>query len=196
MFPRRRRPLLGAAVLVGASKSAARHEVQKQTVMDAQREVEIQREVEARRRQEVEQERRTQRAVDEAMKKAATDNQNLQQSAPAMVPPPAQQVYNTQPAMPIQTQDRGHLMTTPGQPYIPVTNAAPNRQPEQLMRAPSPQVPAYLSGSLSQDGRPKSAQGISSTAPALDSNARYCTQCGFACKLSDRFCRQCGAKQV
>ncbi|KAH7012567.1 uncharacterized protein B0I36DRAFT_378322 [Microdochium trichocladiopsis] len=196
MSQRRRRPILGTAVLVGASRSAARHEVQEQAVMDSQREVEIQREVEALRRQEVEQERRTQRAVDEAMKKAATDNQNLQQSAPAIVPPPPQQVYNTQPAMPIQTQDRGLLMTTPGQPYIPVTNAAPNLQPEQLMRAPSPQVPAYLSGSPSQNGRPKNAQGISSTAPALESNARYCTQCGFACQFSDRFCRRCGAKQV
>ncbi|KAH7009280.1 uncharacterized protein B0I36DRAFT_60971 [Microdochium trichocladiopsis] len=58
MSQRRRRPILGAAVLVGASRSAARHEVQKQAVMDSQREVEIQHEVEARRRQEVEQERR------------------------------------------------------------------------------------------------------------------------------------------
>lgn len=196
MFNRRRRPVLGAVALVGASRAAARHEVQRQTVLDSQREIEIQREIEARRRQEEEQERRTQRAVDEAMKKAAADNQASQQSAATIVPPPPPQFYNNQLPIPIQTQDMGLLMTTPGQPYILATNAAPSIQPEQVMRASPPQPPAYSSGYPSQDERPKSAQGISSTAPALGSNARYCTQCGFACQVEDKFCCRCGAKQV
>ncbi|KAL7799766.1 hypothetical protein V8C37DRAFT_365391 [Trichoderma ceciliae] len=196
MFSRRRRPVLGAAVLVGASRAAARHEVRKQAAMGSRREMEIQREVELQRRREAELERQTQRAVDEAMKKAATDNQAAQQSAAAIVPQPPQQLYNNQPSMPIQAQDSGLLMTTPGQSNSPATNAAPSIQPQQLMRAPSPQVPGYFSGSPSQDGRPKSALGISSTAPALGSNARYCTQCGFACQVGDRFCSRCGTKQA
>lgn len=196
MFGRRRRPILGAAVLVGASRASAKREVQKQAMMDSQRDIEIEREVEARRRQEAEQEQQIQYAVDEAMKKAATDNQAPQQSAAAIMPQPPQQFYNTQPPIPIQTQDMGFSMTTPGQPYTSVPNAARSVQPEQLMRAPSPQVPTYLSGSPSQDGRPTSARGISSTGPALGSNAQYCTQCGFACQVEDRFCRRCGAKQV
>ncbi|KAH7008917.1 hypothetical protein EDB80DRAFT_717664 [Ilyonectria destructans] len=189
MFGRRRRPILGAAVVVGASRMAAKREVKKQAMRDSERDFEIEREVETRRRQEEEQERRTQRAVDDAMDKAATDRA-LQQSAAAMVPQPPQQFYNTQPPMPIQTRDDGFLMSTPGQPYTPGMNAALSIQPEQLMRVPSPQMPAYLSGSPSQDGRPRSA------GPGLGSNARFCTQCGFACQAGDRFCCRCGAKQV
>ncbi|KAH7141765.1 hypothetical protein EDB81DRAFT_653629 [Dactylonectria macrodidyma] len=194
MFGRRRRPVLGAAVLVGASRAAARHEVQKQAVVDSQREIEIEREVRERRMQEEEHERRTQRAVEEAMKKAATDNQAYQQSvAPALLQP-SQQFYNNQP--PIPMQDTGFMITTPGQPYALGMDAGPSIQPNQPMRAPSPQVPAYLSVSPSLDVRPKSAQGISSTGSALGSNARYCTQCGFVCQVGDRFCCQCGAKQI
>ncbi|KAM0250492.1 hypothetical protein ACHAQJ_008615 [Trichoderma viride] len=189
MFNRRRRPVLGAAVLVGASRAAARHEVQKQSVMDTQRDIEIQRQVEAQRRQEEEQERRTQRAVEEAMKKAAAENQAAQQSAAAVVSPPPQQFYNTQsPAPMMQTQDMG-LLTTPGQPYY--------AQPEQFMRAPSPQPPAYvLSGSPSPDVRPKSAQDIGSSVSAPGSSTRFCTQCGFGCQVGDKFCSRCGANQA
>ncbi|RFU74434.1 hypothetical protein TARUN_7827 [Trichoderma arundinaceum] len=172
MFNRRRRPVLGAAVLVGASRAAARHEVQRQSVIESQREMDIQREVEAQRRQEEDLERRTQRAVDEAMKKAAAENQ------------PPQQFYNNQPPMPIQAQEAGYLLASSGQPYAP----------EQFMRAPSPQPPPYLSAPA-QNERPKSAQGLSSEAPAMGSNTRFCTQCGGACQVGDRFCSRCGAKQ-
>ncbi|KAH6609301.1 hypothetical protein Trco_002647 [Trichoderma cornu-damae] len=142
MFNRRRRPVLGAAVLVGASRAAARHEVERQAVMDSQREMEIQREVEARRRQEAELDQRTQRAVDEAMKKAAAENQAAQQSAAAISPPPP--YNNNQTPMPIQAQDTGLLTATPGQPYAPAASAAPGIQPEMPMRAPSPRAPRRL----------------------------------------------------
>ncbi|KAM6529223.1 hypothetical protein FALCPG4_007370 [Fusarium falciforme] len=195
MFGRRRRPILGAAVVVGASRSAARHEVQRQAAMDTQRELEIQREVELRRRNEEEQERRMQRAVDEAIQKAAVENPPPQQSAAALAPPPPQQYYSAQSPIPVQTQDMGFLATMPGQPYTPGTNVSPSIQPEQLMPSPL-QPPAYSPRSLSQDGRPRSAQGISPTVPAAGLTTKYCTQCGFACQVGDRFCRQCGAKQV
>ncbi|KAL7907595.1 hypothetical protein GGI35DRAFT_481266 [Trichoderma velutinum] len=187
MFGRRRRPVLGAAVLVGASRAAARHEVQRQAVVQSQREMDIQREVDIRRLQEVEMEQRTQRAVDEAMKKAATENPVPQQSAPVIVSPPPQQFYNGQP--PIQMQ------TPPGQSYTLATNTMPGVQPEQIVRSLSPQPPAYSSESPLQD-RPKSAQGIGSASPALESNVRFCTQCGFGCQIGDKFCSRCGAQQV
>lgn len=196
MFGRRRRPILGAAVVVGASRAAARHEVQRQAVMDTQRELEIQREVELRRRNEEEQERRMQRAVDEAVQKAAVENPVPQPSTAAFAPPPPQQYYSTQSPIPVQTQDAGLLAAMPGQqPYIPGPNLSPSIQPEQLMPSP-PQPPAYSPRSLSQDGRPRSAQGVSPTVPATGPTTKYCTQCGFACQVGDRFCRQCGTKQV
>ncbi|KAL6799297.1 hypothetical protein GGI42DRAFT_327351 [Trichoderma sp. SZMC 28013] len=187
MFGRRRRPVLGAVVLVGASRAAARREVQRQSLIESQREMDIQREVDMRRLQEAEMEQRTQRAVDEAMKKAAAENAVSQQSAAVMVSPPPQQIYNTQSPMPIQSP--------PGQSYTLAPNMMPGIQPEQIGRVPSPQPPAYSSESLPQD-RPKSAQGIGSSAPASESNVRYCTQCGFGCQIGDKFCSRCGAKQV
>ncbi|KAB5542755.1 hypothetical protein GE09DRAFT_225520 [Coniochaeta sp. 2T2.1] len=176
MFGRRRRPILGAAVVIGASRSAARREVQQQAVIQSQREIEIQREVDMRRREEVEQERRTQRAIDEAVKAAVTDSQaSTQQSPVAVQPQPPQQPYATMPPMPSQIQD-----------------TTPRVQPEPSMQALYPQVPPYTPLPPSLDGRPKSAQGISSTGI----NARFCFQCGFACGVDDKFCRRCGVKQV
>lgn len=178
MFGRRRRPILGAAVVVGASRAAARHEVRKQGTLEAQREMEIQREVELRRRQEEEQELRTQRAVEEAMKKAALENQAAQQNTAAPMSPPPPQYYNNSPSMPSQTRDIGA--------YNPVANVVPDAQT----------VPPYSLGSQSRDGRIQSPQAFSSMGQGPRSNAQYCTQCGFACQAGDRFCRQCGAKQA
>ncbi|KAL7931398.1 hypothetical protein V8C35DRAFT_310304 [Trichoderma chlorosporum] len=184
MFNRRRRPVLGAVVLVGASRAAARHEVQRQAVIQSQREMDIQREVEIRRLREVELEQKTQRAVDEAMKKAALENA-ASQNAAAMASPPPQQFYNNQ--LPIPTQPTG-------QSYTLATNVVPGAQPEQNMRALSPQPPAYSSEPLLQD-RPKSAQGLGSATPVLESSVRYCTECGFGCQIGDKFCSRCGSKQ-
>lgn len=185
MFGRRRRPILGAAVLVGTSRMAARHEVQRQAMASSQREMDIQREVEYQRRQEAEEERRIQAAVDEAVKKATAESQTPQPNAAPMVSPPPQQYYTTQSPMPVQPQ-----------PYMPAMNAAPNANipPEQFMQAPSP--PAYTARSPSQDERPKSAQGLGATPPVAGANVRYCTSCGNACQVGDKFCGQCGAKQI
>ncbi|RKK59529.1 hypothetical protein BFJ69_g17300 [Fusarium oxysporum] len=142
MLRRRRRPILGAAVVVGASRTAARHEVQQQELVEAQREDEIQRGIELRRREEEEQDLRTQRAVDEAIKKAALENQASQQSAATVLSPPLPRYHDTYPSMPVQTQDMGF--------YNPVANAEPSTQA----------VPAYPPGSQSQEGRLQSAQGL------------------------------------
>lgn len=65
----RRRPILGAAVLVGASRSAARHEVERQAERDAQVQMAADRSAEKRLLEEKERERRTQMAIEEAMAK-------------------------------------------------------------------------------------------------------------------------------
>ncbi|KAL6910716.1 hypothetical protein GGI43DRAFT_390902 [Trichoderma evansii] len=197
MFPRRRRPILGAAVLVGASSVAAKREVQRQNMMSTQREMEIQYQVDARRREEEEQERRTQRAIEEALKKSAEEQQAAQQAQAAAVvspPPQQQQLYNN--PMPIQAQDGGYLTTAPGQPAYMMASASapPNMQQPGQFRAPSPQPPPayYLSSSPAQEARPKSAQGLASQ----ESKTRYCTQCGYACQVGDKFCSGCGARQA
>ncbi|KAI5197923.1 hypothetical protein AUEXF2481DRAFT_516600 [Aureobasidium subglaciale EXF-2481] len=63
MHGHRRRPLLGAALVVGASRSAARNEVEKQ----AAREAEARLAADTRRREEEERAMRTQRAIDESI---------------------------------------------------------------------------------------------------------------------------------
>jgi hypothetical protein len=74
----RRHPILGAAVLVGASKSAARHEIEKQE----QRDEEIQLVAERKRREEAETDKRTKLAVEEAIAKEKAINNKTEQ-APA-----------------------------------------------------------------------------------------------------------------
>jgi len=69
----RRRPLLGAAVVVGASRSAARREVQRQnesTAAAQAQQLDQQERAEAKRqRDEAEQDRRTKLAIEEALAK-------------------------------------------------------------------------------------------------------------------------------
>jgi len=87
----RRSPLLGAAVVIGASRSAARREVSKQELMQEERNAEIQRsneevrrEAERKRYEEEEQKRRTQLAIDEAI---AKERARTEQQARAAVQP-------------------------------------------------------------------------------------------------------------
>ena len=63
------RPLLGAAVVVGASRSAAKHEVQKQEQRNLEMQVAADKAAEKERREEEERDRRTQLAIDEAFRK-------------------------------------------------------------------------------------------------------------------------------
>jgi len=65
----RGRPLLGAAVVIGASRSAAKHEVAKQAQLTAEAQASAQRAAEAQRREEEKNDKRTQQAIDEAIAK-------------------------------------------------------------------------------------------------------------------------------
>ena len=74
----RGRPLLGAAVLVGASRSAAKHEVAKQAQLASEAELSAQRAAEAQRREEEKNDRRTQQAINEAIEKERRRNELAQ----------------------------------------------------------------------------------------------------------------------
>lgn len=69
MYGRRRHPLLGAAVVVGTSRSVARHEVAQQTQAQAQRDQDIRYAEDQKRREQEETSRRTQLAIDESLAK-------------------------------------------------------------------------------------------------------------------------------
>jgi rubrerythrin len=62
-----RRPVLGAAVVIGASRSAARHEVANQNERDLEAEQAMEMRAEQQQREDVERDRRTQLAVKEAI---------------------------------------------------------------------------------------------------------------------------------
>ncbi|QPC78089.1 hypothetical protein HYE68_008841 [Fusarium pseudograminearum] len=175
MFGRRRRPILGAAVVVGASRAAAKHEVRNQELAANERDREIQREIELRRYEDERQELRTQRAVDEAMRKAALQEQAAQQSNTVMQTPQQPQYNETYPVVQVQTRDMGL--------YNSVDNARTVFEP----------APAYRLATEFVEERPQKAP-ISSPAPGP--RAQYCTQCGVFRQDTDRFCRQCGAKQL
>ncbi|OOQ82283.1 hypothetical protein PEBR_39509 [Penicillium brasilianum] len=96
MYGRRRRPLLGAAVLVGASRASARHEVERQAALDYQRELAIRQEVEAQRLRDAEQEKATQRLVQEEVQRAISTNPNTASSSMA-ASQPLQQPHNSPP---------------------------------------------------------------------------------------------------
>ncbi|USP79038.1 hypothetical protein yc1106_06312 [Curvularia clavata] len=68
MFPRRRRPILGAAVVYGASRSAARHEIARQAERDMQTEAQI-------RMAEAERQRQQQAAIDQAVTREREQNE-------------------------------------------------------------------------------------------------------------------------
>ncbi|KAL4728700.1 hypothetical protein ACLX1H_003099 [Fusarium chlamydosporum] len=139
MFGRRRRPILGAAVVVGASRAAAKREVRKQDLIATERDLEIQRGIELQRRQEDEQERRTQRAVEEAMRKAALEEQAVQRSTVTNFSPPQPRYDETYPVMQVQTRDLGL--------FNPVDDANAIIQP----------APAYQLGAQFSEGKPQRA---------------------------------------
>lgn len=96
MFGPRRRPILGAAVLVGASRSAARHEVKKQGQQNSEMEMAAERAADQKIREEAEMERRTQLAIDEAIIKERSRVDNEARAPPYVAVGPAG--YNVGPA--------------------------------------------------------------------------------------------------
>ncbi|KAL5371813.1 hypothetical protein DPSP01_013994 [Paraphaeosphaeria sporulosa] len=76
----RRRPLLGAALVVGASRSAARHEVEREAQRSAEMQWAAEKAAVDKRREEEERDRRTQLALDEAIAKERQRTESTQSS--------------------------------------------------------------------------------------------------------------------
>lgn len=85
MFGRRRRPLLGAAVIAGTATVASRHGARKQSEMEAQRQFEMEQQAEFRRNQEERERIRNQEAIDRAVSEAMAKQPSpgMQQGSPA-----------------------------------------------------------------------------------------------------------------
>lgn len=171
MYGRRRRPLLGAAVLVGASRMSARHEMERQATLDYQREMAIRQEVEAQKRQEAEQEKRTQRLVQEEVQKAVSANPNTASSSTDSSQQPLQQLQNSPP------------------PSYPPAYRESNVSSGHATPTNSRQVSA-------RDDVYNDQKAAVSTGAEAVGKTRHCTHCGVVCQMQDRFCWKCGAKHV
>ncbi|KAK4209505.1 hypothetical protein QBC37DRAFT_450200 [Rhypophila decipiens] len=185
MFGRRRNPLLATAVVVGASRSAAKRQVNRESSNQAQYEQDVQKEVERKKREEEEQEARTQRAVDEALRRAgvaayAVDQQQSGASAgPSWQPGgqlPQHQMSQTSPppSMEFSSATPQNSPTKPEFQQGGGTGSLGIAQTQSTMNVPRTPTPLSLG-----------------TAEAN----QYCPACGNACKMDDMFCRRCGHKQ-
>lgn len=107
MYGRRRRPILGAALVVGASRNAAKREVaaHEQQTLEAQRQRQYDEDrlLEKTRREQEDLDRRTAMAVDSAMAKERTKNdeklRDQSYPSPARIPVSAR-------GMPLTTESR------------------------------------------------------------------------------------------
>lgn len=170
MYGRRRRPLLGAAVLVGASRASARHEIQRQAALDYQREMVMRQELEAQRLREAEQEKATQRLVQEEVQRAVSNNPNTASSSTDSSQP-LQQLHNSPP------------------PSYPPAYHESNIRSGHATSTNSRQVSA-------RDNIHNDHKAEASTDTEVVGKTRHCTQCGVVCQVQDRFCWKCGAKHV
>ncbi|OKO98597.1 hypothetical protein PENSUB_9037 [Penicillium subrubescens] len=170
MYGRRRRPLLGAAVLVGASRASARHEIQRQAALDYQREMVMRQELEAQRLRDEEQEKATRRLVQEEVQRATSNNPNTASSSMDSSQP-LQQLHNSPP------------------PSYPPAYHESNIRPGDATPTNSRQVSA-------RDNIYNNHESEASTGPEVAGKTRHCTQCGVVCQVQDRFCWKCGAKHV
>ena len=184
--PRRRRvgaPILGTALVIGASQQAARREVQLAASAQVQRDLEIERAAEAKHRREREEDARVQRAVEEAMKNS---NANVGPPSPpgaypGAAPPPG--VYY--PGYPPPAGVYAGAPPPPGVYPPPPVPQGYQGAPQQRSLDPGNPPPAYTPQNT---GRP--------TPGSSTRKSQYCPECGNACTMADRFCRQCGAKQA
>jgi hypothetical protein len=177
MFGPRRRPILGTALVIGASRASARREVERQTALQAQREWDIQRAAEARARQQADEEARIHRAAEEKQRKKEEEDARVKKAVEEAV---AKSVAEA------QAQQGGPGYYTPPPQVMPgmVVGADGMGPPPAYVAAPGPgglqQVPTVV---MAAQGDPKGS-------------VRYCTSCGTSCDVMDRFCRTCGLRQV
>ena len=181
--PRRRRPILGTALVIGASQQAARREVQLAASAQVQRDLEIERAAEAKHRREREEDARVQRAVEEAMRNsnANAGPPSPPGAYPGAAPPPG--VYY--PGYPPPAGVYAGAPPPPGVYPPPPVPQGYQGAPQQRSLDPGNPPPAYTPQNTG-----RSSPGSSTR------KSQYCPECGNACTMADRFCRQCGAKQA
>ncbi|PVH91263.1 hypothetical protein DM02DRAFT_361971 [Periconia macrospinosa] len=194
MFPLRRRPILGAAVVYGASRSAAKHEIAKQAERDMQTEAEIRMAEDRRQREEAERQRQQQAAIDQAVAREREQNERRRREDEERM---QQLTVDSAIAKSMQQQlppMNMHLGMQQPQPPINVNMQPPPQlgQPPMQMDVQRPvssggglQAPPM---SLPRSGSPASFHGAT--------EVRYCPSCGTGCKQTDRFCAGCGYKLV
>ncbi|KAK5652397.1 hypothetical protein OQA88_10589 [Cercophora sp. LCS_1] len=174
MFNRRRgHPILGTALVVGASRASARQEVERQASLQAQQQLlqqqqqaqqrqEIERQAELKKRQDEETEERVKKAVAEALQASTIAN------ASAAFPPGVAPVAGSIATMQIGAGTHEDFPPPPTPLVVP-----PGQFGTPQNSSISPR------SSLASGGAP---------AP----NIQYCAGCGNGCDLMDLFCRRCG----
>jgi len=188
MFGRRRRhPVLGTAVVIGASRASARREVERQTAVQAQQASEIERSAEAKRRQEEAEELRIQKAVEGAIAKASF-------GATAVAVPGAS-ARLVQAGQPLVSPSSSSSTSSPT-----FSAGANMNYPLPSVETPenTPTTPQFynMKGPADTAGVSFPAAASSSFSSSQAASVRYCPACGNACELSDDFCRKCGRKQT
>lgn len=176
MFPQRRRPILGAAIVYGASRSAAKHEIARQAERDMQTEAQIRMAEDRRQREEAERQRQQQAAIDQAVAREREQNERRRREDEERVQKLA--------------VDAAVAKSLQQQPPINV-NMQPPPQVAQLPMQMDIQRPVSSGGGLQappialpRSGSPSSYSGAT--------EVQYCPSCGTGCKRTDRFCARCG----
>lgn len=193
MFPRRRRPLLGAAVVYGASRSAAKYEVAKQAERDTRAEAEMRMAEDQRRREEAERQRQQQIAIDQAVAREREQNERRRREDEERM---QRQTQLTVDAAIAKSMQSASPMNTPlsmphAQSPMNVVNMQPPPQLGQPTAQMNTQLPISSGGVLHAPSLPPQRSGSPASFHGV-AEARYCPSCGTGCKQIDRFCAGCG----
>lgn len=189
--PRRRRPVLGTALIIGGSRAAARREVDKQSAAAAQRSEDVDKQVANRKQEEEEQEAKIQKAVDEALKKTGAG------------------------ALPSPISGGGSVggggddRPVKGKGKAVAGGGIDGGGAEGVGRIEEPKPVCLASGKSTEGGRgsflnvlPMGSE-TPQNSPIMPAASRdpfagervdmqFCFKCGLKCEAGDAFCRRCG----
>lgn len=171
MFGHRRHPVLGTAVVVGASRASARREVEQQTALESQQASQTHQSAEAKRRQGDEQDMRNQKTVEEALAKASF-------GATAVAVPAASP----------RLVQAGQPLGSAGTPH--------SSSPAAYYQLGSAEIPQNTPPTAQFFKGSQGATGVLMPAGDHGPAIQYCPGCGNACEAADLFCGQCGRKQT
>ncbi|KAK0392756.1 hypothetical protein NLU13_2251 [Sarocladium strictum] len=166
---RRRRPLLGAAVIAGTATVAARHGARRQASAEAERQFQAQQAAELRRLEEERQQARNQQAIDRAVAEALAKQQQSETSSRNEQAPVAQ-----------RSAPMGN------QPYV---DSPPMYAGADVYASSPSGQPMYLQP-------PGSARGIGplgqQSPGTMEAGVCFCSNCGARGSVQHKFCSSCG----